>query len=171
MKWMDEKGRLFGRINLVDFAVLLVVLIIGAVLAVKLMPTGGGELDEEPEKSYPLVYTVRVKEVTQQTYENILRYVNRAEGKKDQLMANGQMVEGYVVDVKASKHIPTPSDTVGGETLDLIFTVEADVEDLVTNRVGTQEVRIGKGHILKTVHFEFEWTTILSCHWEEVETK
>lgn len=164
MKWIDEKGRLFGRINFVDFAVLLLVVIIGAVMVVKLLPIGK-EAEVEEEETYPLVYTVRVTEVTQETYESILPFVNRARGKKDQLMANGQMVDGYIVDVQASKHIPTPSDTVGGETLDLIFTVEADVEDPVINRVGTQEVRIGKSHILKTVHLEFERSTILTCSW------
>ena len=33
-------------------------------------------------------------------------------------------------------------------------------------KVGTQEVRVGKGHILKTTHFEFNYGVIQTCEWE-----
>ena len=36
----------------------------------------------------------------------------------------------------------------------------------VTNEVGTQEVRIGKTHIVKTVHFELTNGTITTCEAE-----
>ena len=164
MKLVDDKGRLFGKLNIVDLLVILLVIAVGAVLAVKLLaPSDDGGSTE----SRKLTYTVRVLEVTRDTYENVCQFVNAAEGKKDQLMASGQMLDGYVVDVTATDHIPTSSDTVGGETLDLVFTVEVNVTEPIANKVGTQEVRIGKSHILKTVHLEFERSTILTCHWEE----
>ena len=164
MKLMDEKGRLFGKLNIVDLLVILLVVAVGAVLAVKLLAPSddGGGADTRK-----LTYTVRVMEVTRDTYENVCQFVDAAAGKKDQLMASGQLLDGYVVDVSATDHIPTASDVVGGETLDLVFTVEANITELIANKVGTQEVRIGKSHILKTVHLEFEKSTILTCHWEE----
>ena len=40
------------------------------------------------------------------------------------------------------------------------------VPDAATNELGTQEVRIGKSHNLKTTHFEFASGIITGCEWE-----
>lgn len=163
MKLLDEKGRLFGKLNIVDLLVVLLVAAVAVVLAVRLLgPEDGGGAGTQK-----LTYTVRAMEVTQETYENVRQFVDASAGKKDQLMASGDLLDGYVVDVTATEHIPTEADTVGGATLDLVFTVEVSITDRVSNKVGTQEVRIGKSHILKTVHLEFDKTTVLTCHWEE----
>ena len=55
---------------------------------------------------------------------------------------------------------------VENDGLDLTFTIQANVVNAVTNEVGTQEVRIGKTHIVKTVHFELTNGTITTCTWE-----
>ena len=39
--------------------------------------------------------------------------------------------------------------------------------NVITTEIGTQEVRIGKTHIVKTDKFELANGTILSCVWEE----
>ena len=41
------------------------------------------------------------------------------------------------------------------------------VANSATNEVGTQEVRIGKAHTLKTTHFEFANGIITNCQWDE----
>ena len=38
---LDEKGRLFGKINIIDLLVVLLVLVVAAVVAIKLL--GGGD--------------------------------------------------------------------------------------------------------------------------------
>ena len=81
-------------------------------------------------------------------------------------MANGQLLDGYIVDVTAEAHVAAPGDKVGGETLDLLFTSVATPSDTVQNTVGTQEVRIGKTHIVKSQHIEFEEGVIMTCQWE-----
>ena len=43
---------------------------------------------------------------------------------------------------------------------------QANVVNAVTNEVGTQEVRIGKTHIVKTVHFELSNGIITTCEAE-----
>ena len=48
-------------------------------------------------------------------------------------------------------------------TYDLVFTIEATVKDNLTSELGTQEIRVGKNHIVKTTTFELENGTILSC--------
>lgn len=160
MKIVDEKGRLFGKINIVDLFVILLVVVVAVVALLSLR----GGTDGEGAVTLPtLTYTVRVAEVDPATYENVCQFVDRAAGKQDQLMASGMLVDGYVVDVSAEEHIPTAGDTVGGKTLDLTFTIEARTADSMNCTVGTQEVRIGKDHIVKTVHLEFPDGVILTC--------
>ena len=121
----------------------------------------------------------QVHEVDPAAYETVTRYVYRSAGLKDQLMASGDMMNGYVVDCVATPHITyveQPDGTVaavestGDDTrLDLLFTIEVYVTDTVRNTVGTQEVRTGKKHVVKTSHFEFEEGVILSCVWDEAD--
>ena len=55
-----------------------------------------------------------------------------------------------------------------GGLIDICFVIEANVANATTNEVGTQEVRIGKTHIVKTVHLEFNYGVIENCTWESV---
>jgi hypothetical protein len=162
MNLLDEKGRLFGKLNIVDFLVILLIVVVAVVLAVKF--SGSDSIDAESGETVTLTYTVRVAGVDQATYENVCQFVDSSAGLKDQLMASGDMLNGYIVDVAASTHIQTAADTVGGDTLDLLFTIVAEVSDVTTGTVGTQEVRIGKSHIVKSTHIEFTGT-IMTCQW------
>ncbi|MEG1577764.1 MAG: DUF4330 domain-containing protein [Oscillospiraceae bacterium] len=169
MKVVDEKGKLFGKINIIDL--LVIVLVIGAIALVgwKLIGNRGADIG----KTVGITYSAVATEVDPAVYEKICTYVNRAEGKKDQMMANGDMLNGYVVDVTAAPHVNYQPDATGKITptteegpnarLDLTFTMEAQVANPIVNKVGTQEVRVGKWHIVKTAHFEFERSEIISC--------
>lgn len=160
MKVIDEKGRLFGKVNVVDLLVLIVIIAAAAVLAVKLL---GDKAAAEPPKT--LVYTARAMGVKQETYENICQFVNKDAGLKDQLLTGDKLLNGYIVDVSASPHTAMPTDTVGGDTLDLLFTIEVTVTDSVTNAVGTQEIRVGKSHVIKSRHIELDKGQIMTCQW------
>lgn len=164
MKLIDEKGKLFGKINIVDLLVIVLAVVVIAVLGIRFL--GGGSAAGVGTQAPKLTYTVRVMEVDPATYENVCQFVDSGAGKKDQLMASGKLLEGYVTDVTAEEHIPTLMDKVGGETLDLVFTVEVIPSDAMAGTVGSQEVRIGKEHILKTMHFEFGEGVVLTCQWE-----
>lgn len=166
MKVIDEKGRLFGKINIVDLLVIVLVAAVLVVLGVKFL--GGKSTGSAGEEGVPtLTYTVRVMEVSQETYENVCQFVNKEAGLKDQLLASGKLLNGYVVDVTAAEHIAAPGDAVGGDTLDLLFTIEVVPTDALVNTVGTQEVRIGKEHIVKSQHLEFEYGVVMTCEWSE----
>ena len=41
------------------------------------------------------------------------------------------------------------------------------MKNATTNEVGTQEVRIGKQHTVKTVYFELANGVTLTCEWGE----
>lgn len=171
MKIIDEKGKLFGKLNLIDLLVVLV--LIAAILFLAIHFTRGGDANPVGS-STKLTYTVLVTNITPEVYIEVQRQMAAA-GGSDQLMANGDLVDGYVTKVESRPHINYQPDdngvvTASEETgdnarLDLVFTVEANVPDPTVNLVGTQEVRVGKTHILKTTHFEFTYGSVLTCDW------
>jgi hypothetical protein len=113
-----------------------------------------------------------VKGVEAEVYESIQNEL------PSQLMASGELLDGYVTKVEAtpaeedeysiseSNGVTTISREDSGE-YDLVFTIEATVEDNVTSELGTQEIRVGKSHIVKTTTFELEGGTILTCERQE----
>lgn len=172
MKLVDEKGKLFGILNIIDLLVILLLIVAVALIGWKVLKKDGASNANRTI----LTYTVEVKGVDQEVYEGIKAYVPGESGIGDQLMANGSMVDAYVTSVTAAPHEGglTMTDVNGNmltfptedDTLDLTFTIQANVVNAVTNEVGTQEVRIGKTHIVKTVHFELTNGIITTCEAE-----
>ncbi|HIY74479.1 MAG TPA: DUF4330 domain-containing protein [Candidatus Intestinimonas merdavium] len=170
---VDERGKLFGKLNLIDLLVILLLIVAVALIGWKVTRKDGASNASRTI----LTYTVEVEGVDQEVYEGIKAYVPGESGIGDQLMANGEMVDAYVTNVTAAPHEGglTMTDVngttmtfpvEGDDTLDLTFTIQANVVNSVTNEVGTQEVRIGKSHIVKTVHFELNNGTITTCEAE-----
>ncbi|HIY21529.1 MAG TPA: DUF4330 domain-containing protein [Candidatus Flavonifractor merdigallinarum] len=169
---LDEKGRLFGKINIVDLLVIILVLGVAILVGVKLLGKGGVLPGAEGGKA-KITFTVQVNNVYPEVYDSLLPYVQQEGG--DQLMASGNLLSGYVVDVKAVPHDASTvsiNSSLGAlvlpmddNLLDLTFTVEATVPNADTNELGTQEIRIGKSHTLKTTHFEFAGGLITDCQW------
>ncbi len=169
---LDEKGRLFGKINIVDLLVIILVLGVAILVGVKLLGKGGVLPGAEGGKA-KITFTVQVNNVYPEVYDSLLPYVQQEGG--DQLMASGNLLSGYVVDVKAVPHDASTvsiNSSLGAlvlpmddDLLDLTFTVEATVPNADTNELGTQEIRIGKSHTLKTTHFEFAGGLITDCQW------
>lgn len=166
MKIIDEKGKIFGKLNIIDLLVILLVIAAVAFLGIKLANRDSGGVVGTTK----LTYTVKVSAVEPEVYESVKQNI------PGQLMASGELVNGTVVSVEAEpSHSGASLSTEGGaldvtlrdDLLDLVFTIEANVTNTVTNEVGTQEVRIGKSHIVKTTKFEMPSGVILTCDWEE----
>lgn len=172
MKLVDERGKLFGKLNIIDLLVILLLIVAVALIGWKVTRKDGASNASRTI----LTYTVEVEGVDKEVYEGIKAYVPGESGIGDQLMANGEMVDAYVTNVTATPHEGgiTMTDVNGTtltfpveeDTLDLTFTIQANVVNAVTNEVGTQEVRIGKTHIVKTVHFELSNGIITTCEAE-----
>ena len=166
---LDEKGRLFGKINIIDLLVLLLIVVVAVVVGIKLLG-GGGLLSGNHTQGGTITYTVKVEGVDPDVYDAIKGY------KGDKLMASGTTIAGSeIVDITSEPHAAAITlNTQSGALqlpledglLDLTFTIKAQVPDVVTNEVGTQEVRIGKSHIVKTVHFELTNGIVTSCSWD-----
>ena len=173
MKVVNEKGRLFGKLNIIDLLAILVILIVIIFAGVKFL--GGSK--EAPAPTGRLTYTVRVTAQRPEVADWVKNYVDITTGKSDQLMASGAMLDAYIVDFKTE---PTKYNVLTDGSIkfydesemeaiglvDLCFVVQANTADMVTSTVGPQEVRVGRSHILKTTHLEFSYGTVESCTWD-----
>lgn len=174
MKIIDEKGRLFGKVSIIDLLVLILIVAVALFLVVRQVKKGSGSDNPGNGQPVTVVYRVAVNNVNPDSYNVVQRFVDKAAGSKDQLMTGTQLLDGYVVDCVAAPHV-TYTTTADGQVLrvestgddprlDLIFTLEATVTNTVTNAVGSQEVRVGNGQYVKTAHFDF-YGSILDAQW------
>lgn len=203
MKVFDEKGKLFGKINIIDLLVIVVILVALLVVGIKVLGSRDKAEDLPPSSTNSadpadpsasdsdatsvlhaeskLTYTVRVTAQQKEIAERLEEYVDFTEGKKDQLMHGGAVIENaYVVDfwTEPCRYNVTSAGVVemisaaeaeAAGLVDICLVVESIVPDAVTSKVGTLEVRIGKPHLLKTTHFEFINGITVDCVWEPVE--
>ena len=157
---MEEKKRRSGKFNIVDIIVVVILLAGVAFLGMKLLGGGGDMVGT----STRIEYTVLVPDVNPEACENIVAIQEKL--GQVQLMANGDLVDGYVTDVAYGPHITHEPNADGvivtaveegeGAHVDMTFTIQAGVSSTVTYKVGTQEVRVGKPHIVKTTEYEME---------------
>lgn len=167
MRIIDEKGKLFGKLNIIDLIAIILIVAVACLLGYKLMSNSGGFAGEGQR----VVYTVKVQGVDAKVYESIQGML------PSQLMASNEMLDGYVTAVEAT---PIAEDTYGlkkrpgvvddytitrsaAGSYDLVFTIEATVKNNISSELGTQEIRVGKSHIVKTTTFELENGIILTC--------
>ena len=149
MKLFDEKGKLFGKINIIDLLVILVVIVALIVVGVKVL--GGNKADSLPpssanssanpaESSVPaptpvlpveskLTYTVRVTAQHKEIAERLAEYIDFTAGKKDQIMHGGVMIEdAYVVDFWTE---PCRYNVTSTGVMEMIAAAEAEAAGLV----------------------------------------
>lgn len=179
MKVIDEKGKLFGKLNVIDLIVIILIVAVLVVVGVKVI---GADRDGLPSQSSAaatpgvLTYTVRVTAQSEEIAEFIAKYVDAETEKRDQLLTSTGLVDAYVVDfwTEPSKYNRLSSgliDMLDAEQaeavglIDICFVIEASVEDIQYNLVGSQEVRVGKSHTVKTAHFELLNGVTVDCAW------
>ena len=164
-KFIDEKGRLFGKVNLIDLMVVLLVVVVAAAAVIKI--TGSnvpGEVVSEDGQMEDISYTVLCRMV----HNDIAAYIleNEIGG---QLMSNGEMVEScFVEDIQQGTFYESyvtlegvPAKAPSEEYCDLIITISGQAPYSGNSyHVGSQEVRVGKSHIVKTVNFEITGTVV-----------
>ena len=153
------------KFNAIDVLIVIVI--------VALVVFGGYKLltrNRTAAASTPLTYTVLCPGVEPEVYEAIQEHI------PSPLLAGGDLVAGsQVVSVTAEPHQAALLTTASGQPvvlekeglLDLTFTIETQVLNATTNEVGSQEVRIGRAHIVKTVYFELQNGIVLDCQWGE----
>jgi hypothetical protein len=159
-----QSGR--RRINPIDLIVVILVLALGAVGAYKLFGSGSAAGEKE---SVQVTYKVKAEAQDLRTYESLKKKI------PSQIMAGESLYEGYVVDAATE---PCTFFTVNQDgnlilteddnLVNIIFTIQCTLTNgaVQTNKIGTQEIRIGKSHIVKTEYFELTGD-IISMDWPE----
>ena len=162
---MEQKAKRVGRFNIVDIIAVLLILLLLAFVGWKLLGRNDGAGADRPMT--PVTYVVKVEGVPAELYENCVNHL------PSKLMASGALVGGQIVAVDREPYYVLSAD--GEWILDethttLLFTAETETPtmEVMTTKVGDQEVRIGKtDYILKSEWMEFSDGTIVDVQWGE----
>lgn len=151
MKLVDEKGKLFGLINIVDLLVLAAILLVLGGAAYKFKGQGGGEGAARTVKATVIAPGVRPEMLT---------------GVKvgDKMVSGSSYTNVVVKDVKVRPAYMITTDSAGRRVeavdpylKDLIVTVEGKtVISGGTINLGGQEIRRGKDYFIKSLDYEFK---------------
>lgn len=159
---MDQKAK--KRLNVIDIIAVVVILAAVAFVVYKMLGPGGS--DAAQQEMVKVTYKVKKEGVPAEMYENSKKHL------PSKLMASGAFVGGEVVAVEEEPYYVLGPD--GEWILDeahttLIFTAVTEVAkgNVMLTKVGEQEVRVGKEHILKSEYVEFAETYIIDVQWEE----
>lgn len=152
MKLIDKKGRLFGKLNVVDLIVFIIIIgVVGAVayrlVSPRLNANGGNPVTTKEQYCYVTLYSSLV-----------VPEISQSLSKGEKLVANSQYTDAEIVsiDEKPAAYVATNSD---GEAVlsehpiwkDLTVVVKEKVDpSSVILKVGGQEARVGYSYILKT---------------------
>ena len=158
MKIVDENGKLFKKFNLVDAIVAVLLAIVVIAIGWKVISSvvtarqekAAQELAENYENSPHLVYEVICPDIPRKVAESFKEQMDRPMSER-QLMSMGNALEGYIT---ACSY--TPEDEEDENSMcTVLFTLECvPVEKDGIYSIGTQEVRLGKSHIVKTYYIE-----------------
>ena len=162
---MEQKAKRIGKLNIID---LLAILLIAAVLVLaawKFIGRNGDSIDYERPQT-KVTYQVNVEGVAPELYENCLEHL------PSPLMASGALVGGQIEAVEKQDYQVLDANgnwVTDPDHVTLIFTVTTTTPtaEVMTTKVGDQEVRIGKtDYILKSEYIEFSDGTITNVTWE-----
>ncbi len=154
MKIVNEKGKLFGLINVVDLIILLAIIVVAVAAVYKFAAPTAGEIIAPKSDMY---VTMRVRGAMDYLEDEVMKL---KEGER--LVAGSDYIDATVVSVESVPYL-LAAPTADGEyrtaedtqKCDLIITVKgkASPNDAIL-KIGTQEIRIGKGFIFKTQKVE-----------------
>jgi hypothetical protein len=167
MKIVNEKGKLFGIVNLIDLLMVAAVILVG-IAAFSLLRGGLGENSPQSSGNFvTLEYTVRVRMEQREggpTIEEQLDNVFDRGLLPIQLVADQTFVDHFYLtdfEVREGWFFGADSEgqpvyTVDENRRDVIFTMRGIMEEPVgvVYRVATQEVRVGRNYFVKTQLYE-----------------
>ena len=157
---MEQKKTFrIGKLNIVDMIAIILLLAVAAYAVFRL----SGK-DDTPVVT---TYVVRVEGVPEATYDACQEHLPST------LMAKGALLNGQIESVEKAPFLVLSPDgewVEDPEHVTLYFTCKANVVrgSVLTNKVGEQEIRIGKpDYILKSEYIEFQNTIVVDVEWGE----
>ena len=159
---MEQKKR---RFNVVDIIAVILILAVLAFAGTKLMSRGGSGAAEEQTK-IPVTYLAKAEGVDARLYDNCLEHL------PSKMMASGALVGGEIIAVEKEPYMvmtPAGDGVEDPERVNLIFTATTTVnqEAVMTTKVGDQEIRVGKPHLINSEYIEFQVGIITDVQWGE----
>ena len=157
----QKKSFRIGKFNVIDIIAVALILAVALYAAARILNRGG--TIEVP--TMEITYVVRVQNVATELYETSKANL------PSPLMASGARLNGRIESVEMTPYLVLGPDGEWYEDPDhvnLYFTCTATVprEDVMTTKVGEQEVRIGKtDYIMKSETVEFQNGTVVDVHW------
>lgn len=158
----QKKAFRIGKFNIVDIFFVLLILAVALYAAARLLNRGGSI--EVP--TMEITYVVRVQNVATELYQN------SKDNLPSPLMASGARLNGQIQSVEMTPYLVLGPDGQWYQDPDhvnLYFTCTATVpkENVMTTKVGEQEVRIGKtDYIMKSETVEFQNGTVVDVQWD-----
>lgn len=159
MKIVNEKGKLFGIINIVDLLILIVVLAAVAGIATQIF---GHKVQEAVSPQVDCIAEVTVIG----TPPRILREIEREDLTGERLVAGNEYLDATVEEVIVEDYV-VQAVTADGRIVDATDPSKKDVTFRIKTKVsrgtpspkiGSQELRTGKTFIVKTQTFECSGT-------------
>lgn len=157
MKIINEKGKLFGLINIVDLCIIVLILLIGTVFVLKSMGKDVG----------PIASTESQQNITV-TFRGAVRNDDQLKALKvnDQLISVLKPIDAYIKTIKFAP-LEVPINTADGKA---VYAVDPKRQELIVTftmktprgngiiKLDSQEVVVGKIFLLKTHTFESSGT-------------
>ncbi|MCQ2565982.1 MAG: DUF4330 domain-containing protein [Clostridia bacterium] len=161
MKLINEKGKLFGIINLVDLLVLLLVIAVVAVVGVKLFGTKAVEVVSAKSDCYA---EIEVIGANPRLYNEVDRQMDKLIGAR--MVTGNEYLSATIEDIWYEPYniLATNSDgyvvaSIDETRVSIVFLVKTQVSpDAATLSIGSQELRSGKTFIVKTQALETSGT-------------
>lgn len=163
---MEQKAKRIGKLNIIDLIAIVLILAVLALAGWKFLGKNGDSIEYERPQT-KVTYQVKVEGVAPELYDNCLAHL------PSPLMASGALVGGQIETVEQQDyHVLDASGSwiKDPDHVTLIFTVTTTTPtaEVMTTKVGDQEVRIGKtDYILKSEYIEFSNGTITNVIWGE----
>ena len=160
MKIINEKGKLFGILNIVDLIVLLLVVAVVGVLATKLM---GNKVTEAVAQKVDCYAQIRVVGA----HPSLVVEAQRQSLVGQRMVAGSVYIDGTIEDVwiepyKVQVQINDPPYIVTAtdpDKKDIVFVIKFPIAaDTPNPKLGSQEVRAGRALIIKAQTFEISGT-------------
>ncbi|MDO4732066.1 MAG: DUF4330 domain-containing protein [Bacillota bacterium] len=159
MKLINEKGKLFGIINVVDLLVLLaVVCVLGAIVWQLL----GDQVNDAISEQAEMTMVVAIAGAHPDLVDEVMR--QDIEGSK--IVTGNQYLDAYVSRVWLEDYVKQ-IETADGDIVDGTDPTKQDImveikttvaKDTPSPKIGSQEVRAGRTFIVKTQTFECSGT-------------
>lgn len=150
MKIINEKGKLFGIINIVDFIIILLILLVAIGATYKISDNTASTVNK----------TVEFKILIPCTRPELAEAISVG----DKMVANNSYTDVVIKDIETKPGFSVNLNSEGQKVtaydpylIDIYVTNEGQTNiSSATLTIGGQEVRVGKKYFVKSLDYEFE---------------